>query len=121
VAPGGGFAGAWDKLNDDLNTPAALGEVFKRLNQCGDLTVDEARAAWRGLHFMLEVLGIALPAVAEATAVAIPAAVRELAERRWQARLARDWAAADVMRGELAALGWAVKDGKQGYELARTC
>ncbi len=46
-----------------------------------------------------------------------PAEVRELAERREQARSARDFAAADGLRDELAALGWEVRDVAGGFEL----
>ena len=49
----------------------------------------------------------------------VPDDIRELAERRWQARLTRDWAASDAMRDELAALGWAVKDARDAYSLER--
>ena len=31
---------------------------------------------------------------------------------------AKDWAKADVMRGQLAEKGWVMKDGKEGYELS---
>jgi cysteinyl-tRNA synthetase len=40
-------------------------------------------------------------------------AARELA------RVAKDWAEADRLRDELAALGWQVRDGAQGPELVR--
>ena len=40
-----------------------------------------------------------------------------LADERWNARTAKDWAQADVLRDELHALGWKVLDGKDGYEL----
>jgi hypothetical protein len=47
-----------------------------------------------------------------------PAQVRELAERRTQARQCRDFAAADQLRAEIGELGWTVTDGPGGYELA---
>lgn len=43
-----------------------------------------------------------------------PEDVRRLLERRSAARAARDWAAADTLRRELAALGWEVQDGASG-------
>lgn len=48
-----------------------------------------------------------------------PPAVMELASRRAQARAARDFAAADRLRDEVAAAGWVVTDGPDGFELAR--
>ena len=119
AATEGGFDAAWEKLNFDLNTPAAMGEVFKRLKQCDGLAGAEAAAAWRGLQGMLDAMGLVLPPVAERAAEEAPAEVRELAERRWAAKQAREWAAADGLRGEIAALGWSVKDAKEGYVLER--
>jgi len=46
-----------------------------------------------------------------------PAAVTALAEKRWAAKAAKDFAAADALRKELAAAGWAMLDGKDGYKL----
>ena len=66
------------------------------------------------LREMLGVLG--LEGLLAATAQA-PEAVRELAEQREQARGERDFAAADRLRDEIAALGWEVRDGPKGFEL----
>lgn len=44
----------------------------------------------------------------------VPDAVRRLIEERGAAREARDWARADAMRDEIAALGWEVQDGPAG-------
>jgi hypothetical protein len=47
-----------------------------------------------------------------------PDQVRELAARRVAARRARDFAAADDLRNQIAELGWLVTDTAAGYELA---
>ncbi len=47
-----------------------------------------------------------------------PDSVIELAERRRAARAARDFAAADALRDEIAALGWIVTDTPDGFALA---
>ena len=46
-----------------------------------------------------------------------PAEVLELARQREQARAARDFAASDSLREEIAAHGWDVRDGADGFEL----
>lgn len=46
-----------------------------------------------------------------------PAAVTALAEKRWTAKQAKDWAAADALRAEITAAGWAMLDRKDGYSL----
>jgi cysteinyl-tRNA synthetase len=40
-----------------------------------------------------------------------------LAEARWQARLTQNWAEPDVLRGQFAEQGWAIKDGNDTYTL----
>ena len=50
--------------------------------------------------------------------VEVPDEIRAIADRRWAARSAKDWAASDQLRDELRDLGWIVKDGRDSYELA---
>jgi cysteinyl-tRNA synthetase len=114
----GPFQAAWDSLNDDLNTPGALGGLFTGLREAANLTGQEAAAALAGFNRILRALGIVLPEE-EDEAVEIPDDVRALAETRWQARLAKNWAESDRLRAELAALGWLAKDGKDGYTLEK--
>jgi cysteinyl-tRNA synthetase len=40
-----------------------------------------------------------------------------LAAQRWAAKQAKDFAAADRLRQELTARGWAMLDRKDGYDL----
>ena len=47
----------------------------------------------------------------------IPSAITALAEKRWAAKKAKDFAGADALRKELTAAGWAMLDGKDGYKL----
>ena len=49
----------------------------------------------------------------------LPEEIKAIADERWAARLAKDWATADALRGKLAELGWAMKDGKDGYKLTK--
>jgi cysteinyl-tRNA synthetase len=120
LAPGP-FAGAWETLNRDLNVPGALGDIFGTINKTKPATLspEEAKQAWTGMHFMLEALGLKLPVLADEAAVDVPAEIAELAEKRWQAKQAKDWPAADAARKELDAAGWIIKDGKDGYQVLR--
>ncbi|HEY8638672.1 MAG TPA: cysteine--tRNA ligase [Solirubrobacteraceae bacterium] len=104
----------FDALADDFNTPRALAKVFEYVRWAN--TRRQAPAA--PLREMLEVLG--LDNVLEADPGDEPdAAALELLERRQAARGANDWAEADRLRDELAAAGWAVRDGHRGAELVR--
>ena len=52
-------------------------------------------------------------------ASAIPDEVIQIANERLEARKNKDWAKSDELRGELAKLGYLVKDSKDGYELIK--
>jgi cysteinyl-tRNA synthetase len=108
------FDGVLAALRDDLNTPGALGSLFTTVNA---FDAKGASASDRAsFDRALGALGLDLsPAAAPAGAPS--AHVEALAKRRWEAKAARDFAAADALRGELAAAGWAMLDGKDGYRL----
>lgn len=113
----GVFQPAWESLNDDLNTPGALGGIFTGLREASKFTGKDAAAALAGLNRMLKALGIALPEISNET-TDIPADIQVLAEIRWAARSNKDWATSDKLRDELAEKGWAMKDGKDSYQLS---
>jgi cysteinyl-tRNA synthetase len=97
-------------LNDDLNTPAALGALFSIINQ-GPAGVDAA-----SFDRVMFALGLDLTAP-DAAARDVPAEVTALAEKRWAAKQAKDWSAADALRSDITAAGWSMKDRKDGYDL----
>lgn len=115
----GPFQDAWDTLLNDLNVPGALGGIFGGLNKLkpATLTAEEAASARNGLHFMLGALGIVLPPVAEETVAEVPADIQALAQQRWDAKQARDWATADTLRKQLETAGWLIKDSKDGFQV----
>ncbi len=98
-----------DKLNDDLNFPQALALAFEVSKS--DLPNAEKKAT---LLKFDEALGLGFANWAPKT-VDVPANVQAVADARWVAKNAKDWAEADRLRGELTALGWAMKDGKDGF------
>ncbi len=61
-------------------------------------------------------LGFKLDAPVAAKAEA-PDAVKALAEKRWAAKQTKDFVAADALRKEITAAGWAMLDRKDGYSL----
>ena len=48
----------------------------------------------------------------------IPEEVTKLLEERAEARKNKQWADSDRIRDELAAMGWAVKDTKEGQKVS---
>jgi cysteinyl-tRNA synthetase len=100
----------FDALSLDFNTAAALAQLNEWLRAAGHLGV-------RGnadLREMLDVLGLqSLLDVPEQA----PAEVRRMAEERMTARSLRDFAASDLLRDEIAAMGWEVRDVAGGFKL----
>ena len=102
-----------DEINDDLNVPRALAVAWEVLR--GDLPPAVRHATL--LRFD-DVLGLRL-AQWEPVQHEVPAAVTALAEARAAARKGKQWAEADRLRGELAALGWEMEDQPSGYRLKK--
>ena len=116
------FQKARANLNHDLNTPAALGNLFsalKKLHNHPPAEKEKALLALTELHIILTAFGLQpdLSPPEEAPVVEIPAEIRELAEQRWQAKQSRDWDAADQLRNQLQQAGWQTLDRKDGYDL----
>jgi cysteinyl-tRNA synthetase len=108
-----------DALRDDLNTPAAIGELFSEINRYDPSAVEPAIAAADLILFdqvVSKALGLDLAAPA-APKAEVPAEITALAEKRWAAKQAKDWPAADALRKEIAAAGWTMLDRKDGYSL----
>ena len=108
----GVFAESWAELRDDLNTAAAIGKLFTGLKTA------ETHEDWLGFHGVLAALGLELSESKE-DVTEVPEEVSNLAEERWAARCAKDWAKSDQLRDALKELGWVAKDGPEGYRLEK--
>jgi cysteinyl-tRNA synthetase len=102
-------------LDDDLNVSAALAALFdlvrelnRRMAERSMSTADAGRAlgVLRDLDRVLAILPDETPD--------LPVGAADLLAQREAARAARDWAASDRLRDELAALGVAVEDTRDG-------
>jgi cysteinyl-tRNA synthetase len=109
-------------LADDLNTAAALAEVFglaREVNAAlakGNISVSVAGKVRAEMAAMVQVLGLEAVTAEEA---AIPADVEEMARERQEARAGRDFARADSLRAEITARGFEVRDVADGYKIIR--
>ncbi|HZT84378.1 MAG TPA: cysteine--tRNA ligase [Gaiellaceae bacterium] len=102
--PVGDWAELEAALDDDFNTPQALAVMH----------------GWRDHELLRRALGIfGLESIAHVEEA--PAEVVDLAERRREAREAKDFSAADRLRDEIGAAGWEVRDVAEppGYRLVR--
>lgn len=120
-APDSSTEGFFAALDDDLNISGALAVLFETVRESnrrmdeGTLTPKQARGL---LGWLARVDGIlALEPEAVAT---LPPEVEKLVEERAAARAAKEWTRSDEIRDQIAALGWLVKDTKDGQRISKS-
>ena len=110
-------------LNDDLNSPILISHLFdacRVINQIVDkkqtIAADALEALRTLFHtFAFDILGLTSEADGNAEREeAFGKAIDLLLEIRATAKANKDWATSDKVRNELAALGFEVKDTKDG-------
>ena len=106
-------------MDDDLNTPDALAALFDLVKEINTLSAASSKAALEQAAAVFDELAGVLGLLYNRKKDEVPADVQELVEKRAAAKKAKDWAAADALRAEIAAKGWAVKDTAQGPQLSR--
>jgi cysteinyl-tRNA synthetase len=104
----------WAALADDFNTPAARAVLFEWIGEANRRLDAGERFGAGALRDMLWTLG--LDNLLEADE-AIPADAEQLLTERQEARAGKDYARADEIRDELAALGFDVRDTPDGARL----
>jgi cysteinyl-tRNA synthetase len=120
----GPFHPVQEALLSDLNTPEALGRCFRLIRELGEAfergeyegeeeALNEVRC---GFQATCDAFGLIVEPKVESAEEA-PTEIQNLAQRRWEAKQGKDWDLADQLRDELLAQGWAVKDGKEGFEI----
>ena len=114
----------YDAMNDDLNTPIVIAHLFDGariintvLDKKATLSAEDLEELKNLFHlFMYDVLGMKEEtANNEAREEAYGKVVDMLLEQRMKAKANKDWATSDKIRDELAALGFEVKDTKDGF------
>lgn len=99
-------------MNDNLNTGEALGVVWKLLK---DETVSDADKKATLLDFD-QTLSLGMKEWKKDT---VPKEILILAEKRNEARLAKDWPTSDKLREEIHSLGYEIKDLGEGFEVTK--
>ena len=97
----------WAALYNDLNISEAIAELFEchkliHAHQCGTQVLNELGHAI-GLFYI--------------DANTIPSEIESLAQSRWEAKKARDFARADQLRNEIQAKGFLVEDTADGFRV----
>ena len=123
------MAKCYEAMDDDLNTPILLSHLFEAcalINKVNDGNATATAADLETLRqvfdtFLIDILGIRVDGAASETGSAADMkpfedAVNLLLEMRSQAKANKDWATSDLIRDRLAAIGFDVKDTKNGFE-----
>lgn len=113
-------------MSDDFNTALALSDLFgyfkeisKKLASGDSSSADDVYA----IRETYSLLGLfkkdaeSYLAEVQAKSGTVPNEVSLLAEKRWKAKQDRNWAEADALRAQIDALGYIIKDGKDGYTI----
>lgn len=117
-----------DEMRDDINTAGALAAVFGLVRVVNEYAEDASLAGGADAGMLTEardlivellhILGVDI-SPSEYGESGFEQELLDLVEEREQARLAKDYAAADAARDKLAAAGYEVRDTPQGPKLVR--
>ena len=105
-----------EAMDDDLNTPQAVAALFDLAREINRESAEGrgAAAAQETLRELAGTLGLTLREPAAAVDAEFAARVDALVARRGELRAARDFAGADAVRAELAAMGVELTDSPSG-------
>lgn len=113
----------YEAMNDDLNSPIVIAHLFEGCRIINTLLDKKATISVEDLEelksvfnlFMFDILGLKVEhASDEAREEAFGKVVDMLLEQRMVAKANKDWATSDKIRNELTALGFEIKDTKDG-------
>ena len=113
-----------EAMNDDLNSPIAISYLFdacKAINSVSDgkatISVEDLEELKSVFKLYIEdIFGLKTDAKSDAGTDAYKKAIDLLLNIRLEAKRNKDWGTSDKIRNELTALGFSIKDTKDGFE-----
>ena len=119
-----------EAMDDDLNTPIVISHLFEAVSLVNKVNDGHAKATAEDVEqlrdlfqtYLFDILGIVdeqaggLSASGKDAMEPYRGAVDLLLKLRGDAKAKKDWATSDLIRDQLAALGFSVKDTKNGAE-----
>ncbi len=111
-----------EAMDDDLNTADGLTAVFELVRDINTMTADNTvskQQLIKGAELFDKLTGVLGLLYNREEKEDIPQEVKDLVQKRAEARKAKDFALADKIRDEIAALGYAVKETRQGTEITK--
>ncbi len=117
-------------MDDDFNTALAISNLFglfKGLKSKINANDESAKADANQIKKTYSLIGLFTSNAQDFieyyeqknNGEEIPSEVIDLANQRVQARTNKDWALSDKLRDEISALGYLIKDSKDGYSLSK--
>ncbi len=115
----------YEAMNDDLNSPIVISHLFDATRSINTVLSGTATISAEDLEelkavfnlFLFDILGMTKAEQgASANTEAFGKAIDLLLNMRIEAKANKDWALADKIRNQLTALGFEIKDTKDGFE-----
>ena len=117
----------YEAMNDDLNSPIVISHLFdaaRAINSAkdgkGTISAEDLKELQDVFHlFLFDILGMVNESAGagnDTSREAFSKAVDLLLSIRQQAKANKDWATSDKIRNELTAIGFTIKDTKDGAE-----
>ena len=111
-------------MNDDLNSPIAISHLFdacKAINSVSDgkgtISAEDLEELKNVFKLYIEdIFGLKSDAKSDAGTDSYKKAIDLLLNIRLEAKRNKDWGTSDKIRNELTALGFSIKDTKDGFE-----
>ena len=114
-----------EAMNDDLNSPIVISHLFEAARIVNNVLAGNNKLSEADLKelkdtfhlFLFDTLGLKEETgSSDGREAAYGKVVDMLLEQRMQAKANKDWAMSDKIRNELTALGFEIKDTKDGFE-----
>lgn len=115
----------FEVMNGDLNTPIVISHLFDGTKMTSNIitgdniiSADDLKEPKEVLHiFCFDTLGLKEEiSLSDEHEAACGKAADVLLEQRVEVKTNKDWVTNDLIRNELAALGFEIKDTKDGFE-----
>ena len=115
----------YDAMNDDLNSPIVIAHLSDAARFINSVYVEKAKIAAKDIQelqnifhlFLFDILGLKEESSSnKEREEAFGKVVDLLLDERLKAKNNKDWVTSDKIRDELAALGFNIKDNKEGTE-----
>ena len=111
-------------MNEDFNTPLAMVELNKVVKIASQALANNDLNLLKQVNYFVEalaenVIGLNFGKPEQVKKQEVPSNVKELAQKRWEAKQNKNWAEADSLRDQVKALGYVIVDRKDGFDLEK--